>query len=102
MVRLSALDDRVASALQDCVNSNGGACWITSAELLSAYPDIRAHHTAVTHALRRLMQNSSATIADYSISVRSSTQQQSQSKKSHNYRTVFRITSIVKQQQENT
>jgi len=97
MVRLSALDDRVASALHEYVESNGGSCLITSAELLSKFPDIHAHHTAISHAMRRLMQNNAVTIADHNISVRTSTQQQS--KQYYNYRTVYRITSIVKQQQ---
>lgn len=96
MVRPSALDDRVASALHEYVMSNGGSCWITSAELLSAYPDIHAHHTAVSHSMRRLMQNNSVTMADHNISVRTSTKQQS---KRYNYRTVYRITSIVNKQE---
>lgn len=92
MVKLSALDERVATALHNYVQSQGGeSCLVTSSQLLRECPDINAHHTAVSHALRRLMAHPSTTINEHHISVRASTLQQG---KLRNYRTVYYVTSI--------
>lgn len=87
MVMLRAFDDQIACALEHVVQSTGGPAWITAADLLKLCPDIRAHHTRVSHSLQRMMQMPS--IADHSISVTASAQHQDAD---HNIKRIYLIT----------
>lgn len=89
MVMLKGFDDQIACALERIVQSTGGPVWITAADLLRLNPDIRAHHTKVTHSLKRMMQLPS--ITDHIISVAASAAEQDAD---HNFRTVYLITPI--------
>lgn len=87
MVMLKAFDDQIACALEHVVQSTGGPAWITAADLLRLCPDIRAHHTRVTHSLQRMMELPS--ITDHSISVTASAVQQDAD---HNFKRIYLIT----------
>ena len=82
MVRLSVIDELVAQALRDHVESHG-PCSFTGAELIRDHPELNGHHRmAITSSLKRLMQH--PVITEYNVSFRCCDRELSSDRNYHN------------------